>query len=190
MKRNILIRILSIMVLLCLLPASSALAWKVSPDTTIKRGYIDDNGVMFKVPASFTLDTIEAKASEDILRFLGPTDTNGFTAEIAVTIRPDEMDLSGVTAIDVEQAIYDTLNGDNILCLVDKDIQTDAGVPARFFVFFYNAEVGSMGMVYRYDLNLGGCYVMIEYNAFAATRTLPDEVPQLPELLNSMSIGE
>ena len=45
-------------------------------------------------------------------------------------------------------------------------------------------------IVYQYDINLSGCYVCLECLAFTDTGSLPDELPLLWDIIDSMRISK
>jgi hypothetical protein len=187
MKNNGYKRALALIICLCFLPGVSALAWKVSNNSVVRRGNFADNAVTFKVPASFVVDKIITGLSDDQIELVGPKDINGFIPQITVWILADALDLDAATQDDVVQQIEGDLNGNNALCLVDEKVAIN-GSDALRRIFFYNGEDDRMRIMYRYDMNVSGCGVIIEYRAYTATRTLPEEVPEVPAIAETMAI--
>jgi hypothetical protein len=187
MKNNMYKRAIALILCLSILPAVSALAWKASGKGEVRRGNFSDSGITFKVPASFTVDKIVTGKTEDKIEFLGPKDLNGFIPQITVWVKPEALDLDAATQGDVVDEIEGDLNGDNALCLVDEKVVIH-GDDALRRIFFYNGEDDRMRIMYRYDMNVSGYGVIIEYRAYTATRTLPEEIPEVPAIPESMAI--
>lgn len=187
MRKNMSIRALALVLCLSMLPAASALAWKASGKGVVRRGNFSDSGITFKVPASFTVDKIVTGKSDDKIELLGPKDINGFIPQITVWVMKDALDLDAATQQDVVDEIEDDLDGENALCLVDEKEEIN-GDEALRRIFFYNGEDGRMRIMYRYDMNVSGYGVIIEYRAYTATRTLPEEIPEVPAIAESMAI--
>ena len=178
---------LAIMVCLSLLPMTSALALKASGDGALHRGLFEDSGITFQAPASFTLDGIDARKNVDIIKLVGPKDVNSFIPRITVKISVSKFDLKDIPLSEVEHYITLDLDGTNFLNLVDETI-TEGDKEALRRVSFYNTKDERMGMLYQYMFNVGEYGVTVEYRAYTATRSLPDDISALPELVKTFAI--
>ncbi len=187
MKKTYIRTFLAILLCVALLPMASALALKASGNGTVRRGNFEDSGIIFKVPNSFTLETVDAGKTADVIKLTGPKDVNGFIPRITVKIEAEIHDINNVPLKQTLEYVELDLKGSSPLCLVDELPNEDNGNVLRR-VIFYNNEEGRMVILCLYLMNVGGYGVTFEYQTFTATRSLPDEVPQLPDLVKSITI--
>ena len=187
MKKTFVRTFLAVLLCLSLVPMTSAMALKASGSGIVRRGYFEDSGISFQIPSSFSLDGVDVGSEKDVITFSGPKDINGFIPKITVTVHETEYDLDTASVDDVESYIENELNGSNVLNLIDEKIAGSSGDMLRR-VFFYNVEDGRMGIVYMYQLNLGGYGATYAYQAYTATRTLPSDLADLPDLIKNFTI--
>ena len=187
MKKTNIRTFLVILLCLSLLPLAPALALKSSGSGTVRRGNYEDSGISFKVPDSFIVDAVEAGKKADIIKLVGPKDLNGFIPKLTVKIEAEPYVLADKKADEALDYIQFDLKGSNMLKLVDD---TASGVHGDMLrrVIFYNTEDERMGILYLYILNVDGFGVTFEYQAYTATRTLPDEIAALPDIVDSFTL--
>ena len=175
------------MICLTLLPVASAFALRASGSGTVRRGNFEDDGINFQVPNSFALEAIETGKEADTIKLTGPKDVNGFIPRITVKIEAETYDIANIKNDEALEYIEFELKGSNPLNLVDEIIAGENG-DMRRRIFFYNTEDGRMGIIYQYLMNVDEYGVIFEYEAYTATRSLPDDLAALPELIKSFTI--
>jgi hypothetical protein len=187
MKKTFIRTFLAVLLCISLLPITSALALKASGSGTVRRGNFEDSGVSFQVPVSFTLESIDSGKEADTIKLVGPKDINEFIPKINVKIEAKPYDLANIKTDETISYIELDLKGSNALNLVDEKVAGSNGDMLRR-VFFYNTEDGRMGILYRYMMNVSGYGVTFEYQAYTATRSLPDDLKVMPDLIKSLTI--
>jgi hypothetical protein len=173
--------------MLCAMPFTQGLAWKIEGAGTVVRGTFSGSGVTFKAPDAFVLQGIQRGASLDQIDLEGPKDINRFIPTIHVYLYKESIDLDS-RSVDVDlDFVTADLGGSKSLCLVDEKTAVN-GADALRRVIFYNLSDKRMGILCRYLYNLNGVGVMVDYRARTATRSLPDDLAAMPRLAESLSI--
>lgn len=189
MKKQSTSLILVLLLCLSLLPINPASALIASGNGTLRRAWFEDSGITFQAPASFTLDSIQAGKSSDVIKLVGPKDINNFIPSIFVRIKEGVSDLSSIPVSNGEDYITNSLNGSNVLNLVDEITAVgDKQVLRR--VYFYNTSNDRMGIYYMYVFNVDTYSITVEYRAYTATRSLPDDVIALPDVVSTFAINK
>ncbi len=122
--------------------------------------------------------------------FEGKEDANGFIPTLTIYVGERLLALDELTEADEKAFIQQAYEGTNILKMQDATEKMGETEVHRF-LHLYNTPDGRMNMSLSIYANIGEEHaVEITYQGYTATRSAPDDLRALEELLNSIAFGE
>lgn len=149
----------------------------------IRRGYYYNGKVSFKLPgAAWTQDYSVAYSDFDEINLSGTADVNGFIPGLYIQIED--------TPWDMDAEFEEFISGDGVIRTANQTYRLGDDLRAHYDCYLGEEEDGRMGLNYLIWFNCGEYGVVLYYYTFAATRSIPDDLPALDDVVRSFAISE
>ena len=149
---------------------------------TVRRGYYYNGNVSFKLPgAAWTESSAVAYDDHDEILLSGTADVNGFIPSMYIQINSETWDID---------AGFEDIGIANSIRVANQTFTVNDEIRAHYDCYLENDTDGRMGLDYLIWFNCGDYGVAIYYYTFAATRSIPDDLPALDDVVASFTIGQ
>lgn len=180
MKKRFCVVLALLMCVMMFASSASALVIDGSNSGAVRRGIYYNGDLSIAIPAS-GWEEVSAVSYKDYdeIYFQGTADVNGFIPGIMMRVYDSPWDM------DAEFSGLD-ISGSNIR-VVNQNFTVD-GKRVHYDCYFSNGN-GRMELDYMASFNVGDYGILLYYYSFSATRSIPDDLPMLDDMIDSVTIA-